>query len=116
MYQNSGAASPAYAYVPPQSFEQRYSDDDAIIRGTLFPELDLPFQNFSIARRLPNTPSNELAKLSFVRHELRLYCDTHPQDTKAYSYLKEYERKVKQAGETNETDWVNGAWPWEREA
>ena len=31
-----------YAYVPVQTFGEIYSPEEALLRGTLFPELDLP--------------------------------------------------------------------------
>ncbi|MBQ6211674.1 MAG: spore coat associated protein CotJA [Ruminococcus sp.] len=33
----------AMAYVPYQQWGETYGDDEALGRGTLFPELDLPF-------------------------------------------------------------------------
>lgn len=33
----------AMAYVPIQQFDATYSPDVAIVKGTLFPELDKPF-------------------------------------------------------------------------
>lgn len=33
----------AMAYVPFQQWNETYDDDKALARGTLFPELDLPF-------------------------------------------------------------------------
>ena len=33
----------AMAYVPYQEFEDLFSDEDALYRGTLFRKLDLPF-------------------------------------------------------------------------
>ncbi|MBQ6170564.1 MAG: spore coat associated protein CotJA [Ruminococcus sp.] len=33
----------AMAYVPFQQWGETYGDDEALSRGTLFPELDLPF-------------------------------------------------------------------------
>lgn len=35
----------AMAYVPYQNWGEVYDDDTAIKRGTLFPDLDLPFGN-----------------------------------------------------------------------
>lgn len=32
-----------YAYVPVQTFNDIYSPAEALCRGTLFPELDMPF-------------------------------------------------------------------------
>ena len=34
----------AMAYVPYQVFDKVYEADDALCRGTLFPELDFPFE------------------------------------------------------------------------
>ncbi len=34
----------AMAYVPMQKFGEVYSEEDALERGTLFPELDKPFK------------------------------------------------------------------------
>ena len=31
-----------YAYVPVQTFGETYPPEEALLRGTLFPELDLP--------------------------------------------------------------------------
>lgn len=33
----------AMAYVPMQQWKETYSEDVALSRGTIFPELDLPF-------------------------------------------------------------------------
>ena len=111
----------AFPYVPMQRFEKRYSDDDAIIRGTLFPELDLPFKNFTIDKPLPNTPMTELMKTSFVSFELRLYLDTHPDDARALEYYRYYENKSMQLKEAMRksserhgyNNWVFDPWPWE---
>ena len=105
----------AYPYVPAQKFTQRYSDCDAIIRGTLFPELDLPFKDFETHKPLESTPATELMKLDFVRHELRLYLDTHPADQNALQLYQHYTtkcQKAKQALQENE-NWVYDPWPWE---
>ena len=111
----------AVPFVPTQRFEKRYSDDDAIIRGTLFPELDLPFKNYVINDSLPNTQMTEMMKISFVCLELRLYLDTHPDDVKALEYYKYYCNKERQLKEKHNAstekggynDWVFGPWPWE---
>jgi len=106
----------AYPYVPAQRFTQRYSDDDAIIRGTLFPELDLPFHDFEIRRPLPNTPMTALMKLEFVSHELRLYLDVNPDDIHAMELYNEYRQKSDAARKEvfgANYSWVCDPWPWE---
>ena len=105
----------AYPHVPAQQFTQRYSDEDAIIRGTLFPELDLPFGEFAITQHLPNTPMTNLMKIDFVCHELRLYLDVHPNDANAQKLYTLYTKKSKEANNAAfaSHDWVNDPWPWE---
>ena len=36
----------AYAYVPVQEFEENYSPCNALVQGTLFPELDLNINEY----------------------------------------------------------------------
>jgi len=111
----------AFPYVPMQRFTNRYSDEDAIIRGTLFPELDLPFKNYVINSPLPNTPKTEIMKTGFVCLELRLYLDTHPDDSKALEYYRHYSDKLMKLRENHResaqrpgyNDWVFDSWPWE---
>ncbi|MCL1844308.1 MAG: spore coat associated protein CotJA [Defluviitaleaceae bacterium] len=113
----------AYPFVPPQQFTTRYTDEDAIMRGTLFPELDLPFQDFHNEQPLPKTPLTEVMTLDFVCHDLRLYLDIHTEDTAAAELLNEYEHKAAQAkyelavetANSYQNAWVNSPWPWEGE-
>ena len=113
----------AYPYVLPQVLDDFYTDDDAIIRGTLFPELDLPFQKFENRRHLPKTPLTNIMTLDFVCHELRLYLDTHPEDSRAYEFYRNYQKKSAEAkaealapGEQYfYNTWVYDPWPWEGE-
>ena len=113
----------AYPYVPAQHFKERYSDEDAVIRGTLFPELDLPFHDLQIDTMLPQTPMTELMMLDFVCLEFRLYLDTHPDDEVALAYYNEYKYKYDEAkckmlnNQENHyyNSWVYAPWPWEGE-
>jgi hypothetical protein len=113
----------AYPYVPPQSFGERYTDEEAIVRGTLFPELDLPFWEMRIKEFLPQTPKNRLMQMDFVRHDLRLYLDVHPDDCNAFEMYREYQRKCEAANrEVNGpqdqffyNSWVFDPFPWEGE-
>ena len=84
----------AYPYVPMQFFQNRYPDEDAIVRGTLYPELDLPFKNYVIDSDLPKTPKTILMCVHFVCFELRLYLDTHPYDEKALEYYNTYSKML----------------------
>ncbi|MCL2577267.1 MAG: spore coat protein CotJB [Defluviitaleaceae bacterium] len=111
----------AYPFVPPQRFINRYSDEDAITRGTLFPELDLPFHDYQIKNPLPKTQMTELMMLDFVYFELRLYLDTHPEDITAMELYNEYKLKATEARQKLQSSldshyynsWVYSPWPWE---
>ena len=103
----------AYPYVPPQRFTQRYSDEDAIMRGTLFPELDFPFQHYQIQCPLPKTPMAELMMIDFVCLELRLYLDINPEDKNAIQMYNEYKQKSAEAKQQIQDNWVFSPWPWE---
>jgi len=113
----------AFPYVPPQQFVNRYAGEDAIIRGTLFPELDLPFHAFQIESQLPQTPLNQVMVLDFVCLELRLYLDTHPEDHTAAELFCEYQTKANEAKQNLQNtlesqyfnSWVYSPWPWEGE-
>jgi len=113
----------AFPFVPPQRFVSRYSDTDAMMSGTLFPELDLPFKDYHVSKPLPQTSLAKLMTLDFVAHELRLYLDTHPDDKTAMAMYQEYCRKSSEAKQLYESAldaqfsnaWVNSPWPWEGE-
>ena len=119
----------ASAYVPMQeSAEPNYEPATALARGTLFPGLDLPFMNM-VNQPGPATPLSELMAVDFVADELRLYLDTHKDDTEAFEMLqrilalssqahREYAEKY---GPITPGDmlgdkkfcWLSGPWPWE---
>ena len=119
----------ATAWVPRQrSALPKYEPEEALIRGTLFPGLDLPFKNI-VNTSMPDTPAGELMALDFILNELVLYLDTHKNDAEAfetYKYflaLAEEGRNrytqiygpVRQSDLANETSftWLSGPWPWE---
>ncbi len=120
----------AAAYVPMQtSSEPAYSSGEALSRGTLFPGLDLPFQN--IVNKMPadSTPLRELMALNFVLQELALYLDTHQSDSAAFATYKSFlqlyndgrSKYVELYGPITRSDlalsasydWLKGPWPWE---
>ena len=97
----------AFPYVPMQKNDpERYSQQDALRAGTLFPGLD------------------------FAIDELGLYLTTHPEDTEVlnlyWSYIKlgreGRETYEKQYGPLLKTDltpgsfkWLSDPWPWDLE-
>lgn len=120
----------ANPYVPFQKEDPaKYEDRRALIRGTLYPGLDLPFHGMVNNQEKPVTPKSQLQSLGFVLQELALYLDTHPCDAKALemyrSYQKMYHDHVVRFSEdcmplnhaTPVTDkeytWLRDPWPWE---
>lgn len=120
----------ANPYVPfQQGNSARYMPDKAIIRGTLFPGLDLPFMGMENKTELSESAQTQVQKLQFAVNELVLYLDTHPGDMEATELLRQY---LKQWHNANEMlckkkgprfvadvakdglyDWTMGPWPWE---
>lgn len=120
----------ANPYVPFQMEDSpKYEARKGLIRGTLYPGLDLPFKGMVNRQEKPVTPMSELQALNFAIQELALYLDTHRDDQEALdlyrSYQKmyqhcitEYQRKRgpmnhMQISESQAYDWINEPWPWE---
>lgn len=118
------------SYVPMQaSAAPAYEPNQALLRGTLFPGLDLPFMNVVNKGKLTGTPLGELMALDFVIKELNLYLDTHKDDMEAFQTLQStlalYEegktRYVKKYGPITIRDlkhadhfsWICDPWPWD---
>lgn len=120
----------ANPYVPfqPESAEQ-YDAQKAIVRGTLYPGLDLPFKGIVNKNNLPMTPQSELKVIAFAIQELALYLDTHKEDHEAielyhrYQQLyrhheEEYSRRYSPVTHNSVEDgnnyrWLDDPWPWE---
>ena len=109
---------------------QRYEDKEALLQGTLFPGLDLPFRK-ELRSRFPkvNEALLELMALDFAIDELGLYLTTHPNDQQAlelyWSYIRlgrEGRAKYEEAnGPLLQTDitegsfrWLDDPWPWDK--
>jgi len=120
----------ANPYVPFQEENPpKYEARKGLVRGTMFPGLDLPFMGMVNQAELPVTPMSELQALCFAIQELALYLDTHRDDREALeiyrSYQKMYEKCVeeykkhrgplthKQVSESEKYDWLDDPWPWE---
>lgn len=119
----------AVPFVPFQ-FEnpERYEPRKALVRGTLFPGLELPFMGMINKNEKPVTPLTELQTLSFAIQELALYLDTHRDDAevlelyRSYQSLysdaqKKYEEMYGPLNHMNITEggyrWLDDPWPWE---
>ena len=120
----------ANPYVPFQlENPPKYEARKGIVRGTLFPGLDLPFMGLVNKNELPVTPKTELQVLAFAVQELALYLDTHRDDCEALELYQEYQKMyqscMKQSGEAigpmnhrniatgKEYRWLDDPWPWE---
>lgn len=119
----------ANPYVPFQlENPPKYEARKGIVRGTLFPGLDLPFMGMINKDELPVTPLTELQTLAFAIQELALYLDTHRNDKEALElyrnfqkiYRKGAEEYEKMCGPLNhksvtegEYRWLDDPWPWE---
>ena len=121
----------ANPYVPFQPENAAiYEAPVALIRGTLFPGLDLPFMGL-VNREEKNTPLGERMALGFAMKELGLYLDTHMNDTEAAELFEQYAKLYQegqaaysaQYGPLLQSDsvsdgryhWLNDPWPWEYE-
>ena len=82
----------ANPYVPFQQEDTaKYESRKALVRGTLFPGLDLPFMGMVNKNELPVTPKSELQVLAFAIQELALYLDTHRDDHEALELYQSYQ-------------------------
>ncbi|MBQ8834547.1 MAG: spore coat protein CotJB [Oscillospiraceae bacterium] len=120
----------ANPYVPFQlENPPKYEARKGLVRGTLFPGLDLPFMGMVNQKELNVTPMTELQALGFAIQELALYLDTHREDREALELYRDYQKmyeKCRQefrrnhgplnhgaASESENYDWLDDPWPWE---
>ena len=120
----------ANPYVPFQMENPpKYEARKGIVRGTLFPGLELPFMGMVNKNELPITPKTELQALSFAIQELALYLDTHRDDQEALELYQQYQQMqhncMKQYVDTvgplnqhaptagTQYRWLDDPWPWE---
>ena len=119
----------ANPYVPFQlDNPPKYEARKGIIRGTLFPGLDLPFLGMVNTEELADTPKTELQVLSFAIQELALYLDTHRDDQEALELYRTYQQMYHDASAKYAMDchplqhsiptegpyrWLDDPWPWE---
>ena len=105
-----------------------YDAGKGIVRGTLFPGLDLPFMGMINQNEFPTTPLSELQTMAFAIQELALYLDTHREDKEALDMYRTYQKMYaegkkkyeKELGPLNHMavsgekyQWLDDPWPWE---
>lgn len=120
----------ANPYVPFQEENPpKYEARKGLVRGTMFPGLDLPFMGMVNKSELPVTSLSELQALGFAIQELALYLDTHRNDREALEIYRSYQKMYKKCAQeymkkhgplthkmisdSEKYDWLDDPWPWE---
>ena len=120
----------ANPYVPFQMENPpKYEARKGLVRGTLYPGLDLPFMGMVNKEEMPVTPKSELQALGFALQELALYLDTHRDDKEALELYRQYQqiyhdammRYSENCGPMSHSipnhqegyAWLDDPWPWE---
>ena len=117
----------ANPYVPFQlDNPPQYEAAKGIVRGTLYPGLDLPLMGEENTRPLPDTPLANLQMLGFAIQELALYLDTHRSDKEALEQYRAYQQMYRRLAEAQgrplthmspgsgeSYNWLDDPWPWE---
>ena len=122
----------ANPYVPFQlENPPKYDARKGLVRGTLFPGLDLPFMGMVNQKEKKITPMTELQAMGFAIQELALYLDTHRDDTEATELYQAYQKLYHKAmmaysdgrrplnhmtPTEGEYRWLDDPWPWEYSA
>ena len=119
----------AVPFVPFQfDNPERYEARKGLVRGTLFPGLELPFMGMINKNEKPVTPLTELQSMAFAIQELALYLDTHRDDAEALEVYRSYQKMYAEAKKKYENmcgplnhmhvgeggyRWLDDPWPWE---
>ncbi len=123
----------ANPYVPFQEKDPpQYTATVGLVRGTLFPGLDLPFLGMVNTEEKSDTIMHQLQALGFAIQELGLYLDTHGDDREAAELFRQYTELYKagmagyqencgplfqqQAIRDGAYSWNDSPWPWEYRA
>ncbi|MFP3155306.1 spore coat protein CotJB [Lachnospiraceae bacterium ZAX-1] len=106
--QKDGKQTLAIASVPCQAWAQVYEQDTALCKGTIFPELNMPFfvvdspDEKACAKKLTEQEQlmEQINEVSFLLNDLVLYIDTHETQPEA---LKLFHEKGKERAQLMET-------------
>ncbi len=124
---NAPLANP---FVPFQRNNPKtYPAKQGVVRGTLFPGLDLPYMGKVNDGSLSQTQLHELQTLAFAITELGEYLDTHADDKEAFELFRSYAELYQKGREVYEKmhgpltqkaaamddkyRWLKDPWPWE---
>ena len=120
----------ANVFVPFQESDPpTYEARTGLIRGTLYPGLELPFMGMVNQTEKAITPLSELQTLCFAIQELALYLDTHRDDKEALAMYRDYQKLYNhcrteylqkygplnhsQESSVSDYNWLDDPWPWE---
>ena len=120
----------ANPYVPFQDADPpKYEARKALIRGTLYPGLDLPLLGMVNEKLKPDTLLSQLQTVNFAVQELALYLDTHRDDREALELYQQYQQMYHNCNKQYAEDigpmnhrspasgkqyrWLDDPWPWE---
>ena len=111
-----GKAPLANPYVPFQTGDpMMYEPRKALVRGTLYECLDLPFKGMVNKNEKPITPLTELQTISFAIQELALYLDTHRDDKEALALYRNFQMMYEKAKKCYEASkYASEKWNWQR--
>ena len=119
----------ANPYVPFQEQDPpKYEARKALIRGTMYPGLDLPLLGMVNEKLKPDTILSQLQTVNFAVQELALYLDTHRDDREALELYQSYQQMYSNLRGMYEAEngplnhmhaqegayrWLDDPWPWE---
>lgn len=114
--------TPGIVSANPQQINQVYPVQTAILRGTLYPELDKPMACAAAPSGCAQPTASQAA--AFSAWEVRLYLNTHPCDERALALYQQLCRQTPQPNyactfascSPTRWTWVDDPWPWECEA
>ncbi len=127
--QNSGGQSchqphqpcstPGMVYETQQHLHDLHGIEEAIRKGTLFPQLYMPMRGECADACGANLCEGQAE--AFAAWELRLYLNTHPCDQQALQLFRKYARKADQPNYAgafaddcgDRWNWTEAPWPWE---
>lgn len=106
-------------YGKTQVLESVYQPAQALMNGTLFPELNKPMNGACTPTSCG--PTTEEQALAFAAWELRLYLNTHPSDQKALHFYRQICQQMHTPNyactfapcASGAWEWVEDPWPWE---
>ncbi len=120
----------ANPYVPfQQTGSEQYQADFGLVRGTIFPGLDLPYRGMVNTEPKNGSLLAQIQALGFALNELGLYLDTHSGDDEATAlynqYAERYEDALQQyqqnggsltqmlSAQSGSYTWPDDPWPWD---